>query len=432
MNLKIRKLNKFEILFTIYILLEARFFYLISLGELDNIFSGKNKLLMVIVILVGFCIVLLMTKCRIGLTSVNIWCMLFVLYAILEAVRNYFSYNLSFSQWFLACHGYVILLLTVLLSCYKGKKDLSEFIINLVLYCSVALSLLFIIQAFVYNSFGISFVHIAEYTSFSQMETRSLGIRLTAPSTLIIFSVIMSWGYIIGSHVSLRKNKLHYFNVITGLIYIIYTCQTRVVSIMLICTLILVWGMSKTGRKFSILNRVVIVIMAVLVITAPTYFADYFDSSTGSVYARLYAYDFFFSEFKSNPLLGIGLLPDDKTNNTIFQVLHGNLGYANLTDVGITGYLAQFGIVGIVFLIAFIYLIIRILKKCKIKGTKYWMVKACSIYMLASCSTLSIFDIQRIVILPVILYLLNCLDKEKNGSSAGKCHQCLAGKVNER
>lgn len=412
MNLKIRKFNKFELLFIAYILLEVRFFYLISFGGLDNIFSYKNKLLMAITVVLGFGFILFTTKFRIRLTSINIWCILFVFYAILEALRNYFSYNLNFNQFFIASHGYITLLLAVALSSYKGKKDLSKFVINTVLYCSLILSLLFVLQAYIYNSFGMSFLHITEYTSFSQIEIRSFGIRLTAPSTLIVFSTIMSWGYIMGSQKSWRENKMHLLNFFTGLFYVIYTCQTRVVTAMSILTILLTWGMSKSGRKYSIFNRIIILVMSIIAIISPNYFADYFDSSTGSVYARLYAYDHFLSAFKSNPLFGIGLLPDDKTNSIISEVLHGKLGYANLTDVGVTGFLAQFGIIGIIFLITFIYLTIRNLKNCEIKETKYWMVKASLIYMLVTCTTLSVFDPQRIVILPVIIYLLNCLSKE--------------------
>lgn len=408
MKIKIRKFNIFEIVVLLYLLLETRFFYLVSMGKVNNFVTYKNKMLIAIVtaLMVMFFFIL---KKKINICSINKWCLIFITYCVFEALRNKTTYNLNLNQMLLAFHGYLLFLLCVFLNACPDRKRLSQFIIKTLTLFSVILSTLFVFQAFVYNTFRYSFLKINEYQSLAFAETRSWGIRLTFPGTLIIFSLLISWGVL-----QKKKNdKLHIFNIVLGGLYIVYVCQTRMTTLVIICTMLLVLVFNKVGRKYSILKKAIVIIMALTVLLAPLYIDSIFDSNTGSVYARTYAYKFYIEKIVENPLFGIGLLPDDKTNATITKTLHGDLGYANITDVGIVGYSVQFGIVGIILLIALVLIIYGNFKRYKKKDNIYYSCLACCIYILGTCSTLSIFDTQRIVMLPFVLFLINCLESGK-------------------
>ena len=172
----------------------------------------------------------------------------------------------------------------------------------------------------------------------------------------------------------------------------------------------------KKIEKFSIKKILIILLCFSLTFIFPFILEKYFDRSSGSVYARVYSIHYYLSEFAKRAVFGIGLLPDDKTNATIRIALHGEKEYANTTDIGIIGYLFQFGIVGILLLIWLTKYVIKEIRNCIYKDELYYIVVSCWIYIILSSSTLIVFDTQRIVMLPIILYFTFILNNKVNSN----------------
>lgn len=402
-----KKMNIYKIVIVIYLLLETRFFYLFSIGSLENFITYKNKLLISLITILTSIILILLRK-KVNKCPVNKWCFAFILYVIFEAVKNGIVYKYGWNGVFLACHGYLLLVLCFLINTNSEKEELYEFIVKVISIFSIILSSLFILQVFLYDNFGISFLKIYEYQNLNMAEKRNFGIRLTFPSTLIIFSLLISWGQLRANN----KNKLHYINFYISLIYVIFICQTRMTTIAILTTIFL----TILFRKFSKgIRKLIIGIIAIVVIIAPFKIGKIFSNDdSGSVYARTYAIEYYTRQFLTQPIFGIGVLPDDNTSILIYEILHGNKGYANITDVGLVGFIFQFGIVGILLLVYLTKIVYNALKKNNTHKDKYYSLLSCIIYILITSSTLSIFDVQRIVILPIILFMVFNIDGTKS------------------
>lgn len=393
-----KKVNLYKIVIIIYLILETRFFYLFTIGNLENFITYKNKMLISFFI-VSISIILILIRKKVSKASINKWCLLFLIYVLFETIRNGIIYNLDINKMFLACHGYLLLILCFFINSCEEKEEIYKFIIKAITIFSIITSVLFIMQIFLYNTLKISFLKISEYPQLTMAEKREFGIRLTFPSTLIIFSFLISCGQLKEN----KKNKLHKCNLVISAIYIFCICQTRMTSIAILCAI----GIIIIFNKISYgLKKAIIIILTIIVLIAPLGLENLFDNKTGSVYARIYSIELYTKEFLENPVFGIGLLPDDGSNVTIQKILHGDEGYANITDIGIIGYIVQFGIVGLVLLIYLIKIAYGILNKYGKRDAKYYSLITCIIYILITSSTLSIFDTQRIVIIPFILFFI--------------------------
>ena len=393
-----KKINLYRIVIVIYLLLETRFFYLFTIGSLENFITYKNKMLISFFI-VSISMVLILIRKKVSKSSVNKWCLLFLIYVLFETIRNGIMYNLDASKMFLACHAYLLIIFCFFIHSCEKKEEIYKFIIKAITIFSIITSILFIMQIFLYSNFKISFLKIIEYPQLSMAEKREFGIRLTFHSTLIIFSFLISCGQLKEN----KRNKLHKCNLIFGAVYIFYICQTRMTSLAIVCSIAIIMIFNRISGG---LKKFIIVTLTIIVLIAPLGLENLFDNKTGSVYARIYSINLYTREFLENPVFGIGLLPDDGSSATIQKILHGEKGYANITDIGIIGYIVQFGIVGIALLIYLIKLVYGILKGYKKRDAKYYSLITSIIYILITSSTLSIFDTQRIVILPFILFFV--------------------------
>ena len=405
-----KKTEIYKLIIPLFVLFETRFFYLFSVGKLDNFISYKVKIFTSLYVIAIFFISLIINK-KIKFDKISVWCMLFCVYIIFEGARNISTYNLSFYRFFFACHGYFFILLYPALTIYSDKKKLYNYLINTLTIVSMVLSIIFLIQAFVYNRYQLSFLYLSEYKLFQNVDIRKYGIRMTAPGTIIIFSSLISFGQILGE----KKKKLHITNFILGIAYIIFVCQTRMTTLAIILTLLLICFFKFTKNRFGKIKVFGIFLIAIIVLFGPYLIDNIFESDEdASVVARVYAVKHYTKLFLKNPLCGIGLLPDDKEDYTTNKILRGSRGIAHITDVGYVAYTCLLGIIGILFLIMLIKIIYQIIKNNKTKDGAYYSLITCLVYIILTCGTLSIFDTQRIVILPFILYVSHYIEYKNN------------------
>ena len=401
MNLTSKKIDVYKLIIPLYLLLEARFFYLFSAGKLENFITYKVKVFIAAFAIFTFLISLTLKR-KIKFDKISIWCIVFLIYVFFEVARNVSSYNLTFYKAFLASHGFFLILLFPALTIYSDKEKLYQYIIRIITIFSIILSIIFILQAVAFNFKHIKFLEIIEYKSWTILDIRKFGIRLTTPGTIIIFSTLISFGQIVGGN----KDKIHFINLFLGLVYIVFVCQTRMTTIMIFLAMFLIVFFKMNKNRFKKTKICMVLLIGICVLILPYYIDEIFKNEEGgSVVARVYAVEIYGKSIMKRPVFGIGLLPDDKSDFTINNIMRGKKGYAHITDVGYIGYVFLFGIGGIVLLVILVKILYDIIKKCKTKDAAYYSLISCLLYIILTSATLSIFDTQRIVFLPFILYI---------------------------
>lgn len=126
---------------------------------------------------------------------------------------------------------------------------------------------------------------------------------------------------------------------------------------------------------------------------------------------RMDAIRFYFGEMPKENLLGI----DFPNTFETYDILHSNLltllGYQYyLDDIGILGFLVVFGVMGFIVLFLILYELIKLF----IKATRKWLVLLPIWYLLSTSILLSLLNVQRIVYLPFVLFLIAFLSQGDN------------------
>ena len=159
MNLTSKKIDVYKLIIPLYLLLEARFFYLFSAGKLENFITYKVKVFIAAFAIFTFLISLTLKR-KIKFDKISIWCIVFLIYVFFEVARNVSSYNLTFYKAFLASHGFFLILLFPALTIYSDKEKLYQYIISIITIFSIILSIIFILQAVAFNFKHIKFLEI--------------------------------------------------------------------------------------------------------------------------------------------------------------------------------------------------------------------------------------------------------------------------------
>lgn len=402
-----KKINLSYIVLIIYLLLESRFFYLIPKDSIYSGFNYRSKTIIALFCIIAFVLFMIKEK-KIILDKRIKWIFLMLLYIVFEILRNVHKYNMSPYEVFSLGHGFLLLLLYPIIAVNSDKESQKK-IINTITVFSVILSILFLSQSFAYKLWKVSFLHIKEYPSLGLIETRNYGIRMTVPGTLIIFSTLISFGQIFD-----KKRKIHIVNCIFGILYVVLVCQTRMTTLAIIASFMIIIGNKIFENKFKHLKTIMVIVIAIFIFILPFKISEIFENNhSGSVYAREYAVKIFTKSFIEHPAFGVGCLPNETDNYEISLIMHGSKGYAHTTDVGYIGYIFQYGFTGVFILLFLINNIIDVIKKEKNRDGMYYSTITCLLYILLTFGTLSIFDTQRIVILPIILYMVNCIEKNE-------------------
>ncbi|MBC2582927.1 hypothetical protein HGI79_22260, partial [Clostridium sp. DJ247] len=273
-------------------------------------------------------------------------------------------------------------------------------------------SVVFIIQGMTYITNSSLFINLFEFKdSIANTLFREGKLRLTYPSTLISFSIVISFSEALSN----KKNGwtlIYYLNAVFGLIYLIFVCQTRVLLISILISLfgILIFKSHSDVRKKIVYTLLICCALTLFMNTS--FVKDFFESFNdtqyaGSVYARREAIEYYVGKVKTNPINGMGMLYDDPNSN-LYYVLHGPQGYLYTTDVGIVGLASILGLFGLLWYIALIFKLFRMtfiynkFKKFEVSINNIGIL----IFLCATSFTLIVTDPQRILLLPLIMIVI--------------------------
>lgn len=302
----------------------------------------------------------------------------------------------------------------------QGFNFISNSIINVGIVYAVLLNLQFVM----YKIAGVLFLDTGVYGL--NIDMTSGGFRIAKPADFISFSLLFLCLRIY-SHS--ENNILKNFTfVLIDFFFIIFVSQTRmyvIISALLIIILLVV-------RSKGLLKYFVFVYSALFAILSIFAIPSVLNSfTTGnrseSFSIRSGEIPYYFDKIFLHKWFGIGF-PDQSIYgyivngpySTSLAYLYNQYVSYSLDDVGLLGYVATFGIIGFLILIIYIYKFITLIRM-SVDKTPIMMI---CLYLLISAITLSIFDIQRILYLPIILYIseyyvLN-LSKENNNESFKK------------
>ena len=390
------------------LLLEIKFFYIISLPqELSGFNTYNNKVLILILMLIGL-IIFFIDGLKFGLKKrlFNKEVIGLLIIYLIQVCSSCFVYNQGFIEVIKASYYFFIPLLYYLLISFLDDEKKYRKLFRIIILFSSILSFLFIIQSIAYEEFGIIFLKL-EKLSGSIFFIRNNRIRLIQPALIISFSLILSWAELI--KLEKKNDKLLYvYNIIFGLIYLILVCQTRMLTLSVITSMLAILLLKRKSniKQLTVIIFIINLFLFIYNINFTKNFIQSFDATdfAWSMHARTEALNYYIEKIINNPIIPIGLL-NEANNLERFYIIHGKQGYLYESDVGIVGLAVTLGVVGLVWFILLIIKLFRIIIYVyrKKKLNEYIELVGIITFVIINVITLIITDIERIICLPVIL-----------------------------
>ena len=330
-------------------------------------------------------------------------------------------YPSSSNSWvFLGTHWLLILLaLPILLIIKRGSITFPRFM-YLVNVVSTTLVGLITVQVVMYRFSGAIFLTYYENNLIDTSTYRFFGPRL-AIAGMEIFLILYNFYCVLNKDI-IKVRPIGCLNVLLGIYYIIAINQTRAYMLIVLgCMFLMVLHQMKYKRSFIV--SLSIIIIGLLIIAD----SGLIDVMIGSLFestewggsdqgVRLGAITYYIEFFKSHPLFGFGFA-EPTVYKTIVQGPFGNF-YAN--DVGIVGYLGNFGLAGIVVFGWFLFYCVSIISNIRKRQNFEIIGRFLSyvlVYIFASCLSLMIMDDGRILLLPlIIVFFENAQDAAASGN----------------
>lgn len=358
MNIKKESIYLLVIFFIIF--LNEKCFYLLDLNS-----SLWIYLLLIISIILIILNIKLILKNRYR----------FILFIFTFLVLNFIEIcmtTLKFGQPFslaLARYKYVFIFIlyipiSVILKKFKIEK-LKIMIINL----GTLLSILYIIQAMIYPKFILFNMYYME---------RANRIRFYTGSYFIIISILLNFSFLLHNF-----KKKYFFYLIIQIIMLIFVSQTRSSIAILFITFILTLLMYIKNFNWKKISKILIVIGLIIMVIMPYISAlvnsindSLFNknSDNGSISIRIDAQKYMIDKIKENPLLGVGMY--DNSYEEAGSITGSEYKYY-VADVGIIGFIFQYGILGfLIFLYLWVKMIILTYKiyKQKKENSLYYIM----------------------------------------------------------
>lgn len=280
--------------------------------------------------------------------------------------------------------------------------------------CAVAM----LLQSFFYSVTGGILFSAMTNTSGADVSIRDFGIRFSPPGGLITFATI----YAAISAVFLSKEKLNRLPYIVCtvllILAIVVVYQTRMEDIALIGSLLLGTVIcAESGRLSKGIKKLLVILLVILMFCMglfESFIASF--SSTDTVYSgsasiRAYAYSYYFEMFLRYPLLGFGSLPSTSS------LLHGD-GTAYISDVGVVGLSAQWGLLFVILYLIFFWRMISVYRNTRgdVDGLERALMLTMIIYLLFTSATLCCYSPAlgiRVVIALALFELFNYQIEER-------------------
>lgn len=312
--------------------------------------------------------------------------------------------------------AYFILALPLLIQMIidNSYRKMMNWLMVIATICAVAM----LAQSLYFTATGGILFSAMTNTNGTDVAIREFGIRFSPPGGLLTFAAIYS---VITAFFQngVMRNRFPYIASATLLVSAIVTVyQTRMEDIALFGSLILaIIVCAENGRLSKGLKRILVALLVAVIFgmgSLESFFRSF--SATDSAYSgsttiRAYAYFYYFEMFLKYPLFGFGSLPSTSS------LLHGN-GTAYISDVGVVGLSAQWGILFVVLYVILFSRMIFVYRKTKesVGSLEKALMLAVIIYLLLTSATLCCFSPAlgiRVVIALALFEFINFQIEEK-------------------
>lgn len=404
----------------VIMLLEVRFFYQILLPGALNLYNYyNNKILICGVMLVGL-MFMGINIIKYGYFHKRLFSLLvmglIIIYA-LQVLLSSITYDRGIGEIVKESYYFLLVLFYFELTyCCRNKKGYNFFITLITVFTCIT-SLLFLAQGIVYNTTRHLFLQIFEIIWQDEISMRGGKIRLTQPSTLCCFTIVISASYIIKAmnDPKERKNKLilllHIANVGIGMGYAIVVAQTRMITIGLILSIFMMFMALKFKNQFKKILSIMLILLIATAFLNSSAANNFFKSFTakendGSVYARTQAYEYYMGKIMDNPFIPIGII-NQASFPKGYAILHGPQGYLYPSDVGLLGLAVIMGVQSLVWFAAFVISLFKTMlqiRKFDLDAANRTIeLIGLLTFLLGTTSTLVVLDCERIMLVPLML-----------------------------
>lgn len=338
-----------------------------------------------------------------GYFSVDIC--IFIFMCLFQCILTELKYQQGFSYIFRVSIYYFTLLIYLLLSYFlrNDYKKIKGYFKNVSLFFSIIL----ILQYFLYNELGITFLKLD--LSIGQRFGQA---RISVGIFMIVVGVVLSVSSIIKCINNKEKlRKIDLLVVVLGLIDVIFVSKTRSIIISLIVSILGMSFLLIRNKKTKAIIIILLIITGGLVINTEMF--NKFVNLKNTEYSensniRQEASKYYIEKIKESPIVGIGFLHSKNKYDPAYSFLRGEKGKYFLDDVGIIGFTTTFGIIGLIWYLIIILKCFKIIiKKFKYK-TIYDNGESVGLFIFILLSTFTIIftDSTRIFYFAFILYFI--------------------------
>lgn len=197
--------------------------------------------------------------------------------------------------------------------------------------------------------------------------------------------------------------------------YFIY--QSRAECIICIVTAVSMYLTLKRHTINSYTRKIIIIFFAIMILAQTGLIQTVIGSfdvnaeSGGTTRSRIYALDYFYNMYRSNPILGFGML--DTSNDYTLKLWTGPDGNRYLDDLGVIGMFMQYGMVGAGIFLAVFLRMFYLWILAKNENRKFLLGGLLVLFCLMSILSSSPFDPQRIIVLPLMFGLFEFSNHDK-------------------
>ena len=226
----------------------------------------------------------------------------------------------------------------------------------------------------------------------------------------------VAWYRIVRNEFKWKKNIINYLCVIVSLLDIMFVDQSRIYLLAEIVSIIFIYVTyykeknSVSKKKILIFVFFAFVFIFIMKNNVISILNTLIDGSSGSVYARMGAIGYYFSNISDWILTGYGRVIPEKGTDTSYVIRGANLQY-NIDDIGLLGLCVSMGIMAGIW---YIIITCSFFKRSKRKNRFRPLVIGLAILNMISIFTQSYLDNVRIICMMFTMAIIDFSNNFEN------------------
>lgn len=406
------KVNLFSSNILLFLVIEVYFFSLRIIGSsIYEINSNQQGILAVIVVFI-LLVLLVINKVHLNNLLFKRYICVFLIIYLLEFIYSTMKYGQGAGNVFVASNYCLIITMYFCLVHYFRQNGIACFN-KWIVYIALINMLLHLGQYVLFDR-GVVFLF------FDAENLRMGSLRLSHATCAIDFlGIIIAFSEILSNK---TKNTINYIVLLLGIVSFVYVSRGRasLIGAFVTCVGMLCYKNKKNALKIILIGLVVL--FAGFVFLNYTSLGNSYLDSLGEEDTLSYRFtemNYYIEQVKDNMVLGVGFIRR-MGFTSITQIITGPRYNYSRTDVGIVGFINTFGIVGLVWYVAYLIRITKYVFRIRKHNTTNLSLIIIGIYIwnIVYLPTQMLFGVFSICIQAILLayidyYYNNAIQKEK-------------------